>query len=508
MSKTPLPPLDSLDPAQEWQPWKPTEQDPWHLKWAGHLYRRAAFGASLPELRLALKDGHEKTLQLLLEGEPKAKGLEKFLMQEGIKVARRNKPTQARGWWLYCMFQSGHPFREKMTLFWHNHFATSINKVQRPLLMVMQNNLLREHGLGKFGPLLQAVSKDPAMLVYLDSNSNVKGRPNENYAREVMELFSLGVATPEHRNYTEKDIQEAARAFTGWHTDDDQFDFNPKFHDDGEKTVLGQKGNFDGGDVIPILLKQPCCARFLVTKLYRYFVSEAQVPPEKLIEPLCEQLRKSDYDVGALMKTMLSSRHFFSAHAYRQRIKSPVEYVLGAVRATVEGTVPVARDNARFGGPGVLVNRLEAMGQQLFAPPNVKGWPHGQSWLNTSTILARQNFAQALVMGNLWNEPVPQDNPYEFFERAVPDGPPGLAKPEEPPQESKYDVARIVQAEKATEPKHVVRLLLNNYLAGEVRPDAEAKLVEFLKDAKPDTLGRRVREATHALLSMPEYQMA
>src|SRR5262249_28060747 len=159
------------------------------------------------------------------------------------------------------------------------------------------------------------------------SNSNVKGKPNENYAREVMELFSLGVG-----NYTEKDIREAARAFTGWHTDRQTFTFKPDQHDDGQKTVLRQTGNWNGDDVVRICLAQPSSPRFLVRKLYRYFVSEQDEPAEKLIQPLADAYRKSDYDTAALMRTMLGSRLFFSAHAYHQRLKSPVEFVLDAVQ--------------------------------------------------------------------------------------------------------------------------------------------------------------------------------
>ena len=226
------------------------------------------------------------------------------------------------------MLQGGHPLREKLTLFWHNHFATSLAKVQDPVLMFRQNGLLREHALGRFGPLLQAISRDPAMLVWLDSNSNVKGKPNENYARELMELFSLGVG-----NYTEKDIREAARAFTGWRTDGTGFAFDARLHDGGTKTVLGQTGTWDGGDVVRIVLEQPAAARFLVRKLYRYLVSETATPPDALLEPLCESFRQSDYDIAGLVRTILASRHFYSAHAFRQRIKGPVEYVLGAVQA-------------------------------------------------------------------------------------------------------------------------------------------------------------------------------
>jgi uncharacterized protein (DUF1800 family) len=512
MAPTALPPLDKVDPAQAWQRWQPTAEEPFDLKWAGHLYRRAAFGATLAEMRQAQKQGLDTTLDRLVNGDPRSKVLTDFLHKEGEKIARRNNIFELRAWWLYCMLNSGHPLREKMTLFWHNHFATSINKVKSTQLMERQNELLRKYALGNFHPFLMEMSKDPAMLIWLDSNSNVKAHPNENYAREVMELFSLGVG-----NYTETDIREAARAFTGWHTDGEQFEFNPGFHDEGEKSILKQKGNWDGGDVVRILLEQPCCARFLVRKLYRNFVSENQVPPDAFLEPLCEQLRKSDYDIAGVLRTMLGSRHFFSDYAFRQRIKTPVELSLGAVRSVASGTMPQS----------ALVNRLEAMGQDLFAPPNVKGWTGAQAWLNTSTILTRQNFGQTVAMGTIWNNaPTRGPGRFEGVEDAVevdeaavpepttpgaPPKPPARpSRPEEPAPAKEFDPARVIHEEKVTNAEDVVRVLLDAHLPGGVSKSAHAKLVAFIDAGKPKdkALDRRVREAVHAIMCMPEYQLA
>ncbi|HEY7153583.1 MAG TPA: DUF1800 domain-containing protein, partial [Gemmataceae bacterium] len=392
--------LDQIDPAEAWQPWRPTAADPWGRKWAAHLYRRAAFGPNRDELKEAERLGVEGTLDLLLQGKPRAEELRQTLTDVGRLAADRDDGggAQLRGWWLYCMLHSGHPLREKLTLFWHNHFATSIVKVRSPLLMFRQNCLLREHALGKFGPFLQAMSKDGAMLVWLDSNSNIKGKPNENYARELMELFSLGVG-----NYSEKDIREAARAFTGWHTDGDGFHFDPRAHDDERKTVLGQTGDWDGGDVVRIVLEQPSAARFLVRKLYRFLISESASPPDALLEPLCTSFRKSNYDIADLVKTMLSSRHFYSEHAFGKRIKNPVEYVLGAVRAVYRRYDEKEADYRPL-PQRMLVHWVDAMGQPLFAPPNVKGWRGAKAWLNTATVLERANFATALAMGTLWTD--------------------------------------------------------------------------------------------------------
>jgi uncharacterized protein (DUF1800 family) len=498
-----LPPLDRIDPAQAWQPWKPEARDPWGRKWAAHLYRRAAFGANRAELLEAERKGPEATLDLLLRGGPEANEVLPVLTTAGEHAARDGSGHQLRGWWLYCMLQGSHPLREKMTLFWHNHFATSMAKVQSGPLMYRQNCLLRKHALGKFGPFLQDISKDGAMLVWLDSNSNVKAHPNENYAREVMELFSLGVG-----NYKEKDIREAARAFTGWHTDGEGFEFNARVHDTGSKTVLGQTGNWNGDDVVRILLTQPAAGRFLVRKLYRFFIGETAEPPAALLEPLAESFRKSDYDIAALLRTMLSSRLFYSGHAFRQRIKSPVEFVLGAVRA-VYRAYDEKDPNYKPLLQQVLVGRIDAMGQELFAPPNVKGWPGARAWLNTSTLLARDNFAQALAMGTLWNENPQVVFTNDFTECVVPE-PPGPEKREEQAPPTAYDPARLIHEEKATRPEDVGRILLDLYLPGGVRPEAQAKLTAFLAAGKPAgaALDRRVREAVHAVLCMPEYQLA
>ena len=320
-----------LDPAEAWKPWKPDAAQPWSPKWAGHLLRRAAFAPSWEELQQAIKDGPEATVDRLLAGGEEADDFDALAddAARGLAASTRNDTfVEYQALWIYRMVQTPAPLRERMTLFWHNHFATGVAKVRQPGLMQKQNALIRKHALGKFAPFLLEMSRDPAMLIWLDSNSNRKGKANENYAREVMELFSLGVG-----NYTEKDVQDAARAFTGWHTDGGVFVFNERLHDDGDKTILEQKGNWDGGDVIRIVLEQPAAGRFLARKLYRHFISENAAPAEPVIEALAEQIRKSDYDMRAAVRTVLRRDRFFSAQAYRQRVKSPIELVVGLVRS-------------------------------------------------------------------------------------------------------------------------------------------------------------------------------
>jgi hypothetical protein len=504
--------LDQLDPDEAWRAWEPSSSDPWCRKWSAHLYRRAGFGPSRANLLEADRLGPRGTLELLIRGKPEAGELLETLLDVGrIAAESDGSGQQLRGWWIYCILQGGHPLREKLTLFWHNHFATSIVKVQSPELMFRQNCLLRSHALGRFGPLLQSISRDPAMLIWLDSSSNVKGKPNENYARELMELFSLGVG-----HYTETDVREAARAFTGWHTDGVRFAFDVRRHDSGCKKFLGQSGAWDGGDIVRIVLQQPAFARFLVRKLYRDLISEVASPPDALLEPLCASFRKSDYDVEDLVRTMLASRHFYSDHAFRQRLKGPVEYVVGAVQAVY--TPGSAEDGLP---PQALVDWLDAMGQQLFAPPNVKGWPGGPAWLNTSTVLRRDNFASALAMGTLWANPAPAPRATAADAAGGSATALKLAKkiaasllpadaPEDPPPHRAFDAARLVEEESARCRGDVVRMLLELYLPGGVPPEARAKLAAFVAAGNPEgpALARRVREAVHAILTMAEYQLA
>lgn len=502
-----LPPLDRVDPGRAWLPWQPDIHQTWNLRWAGHLYRRAGFGATLPELRQAVKAGHDATLRRFLDGDPHAKSYESLFADTGASIAKSEDEAALRGWWLYVILNSGHPLREKMTLFWHNHFATSIAKVRSTEAMFLQNQTLRRHALGKFGPMLADISRDPAMLVWLDSNRNVKGQANENYAREVMELFTLGTG-----NYTEPDIREAARAFTGWHTDGDKFTFAARFHDNGPKTFMGQTGAWDGGDIQRIILSQPAAARFLVRKLYHYLIAEAQEPTDALLEPLTERFRQSDYDIADLVGTMLRSNHFFSEYAYRQRIKNPVEHAVGIVRAIQPGAPP--RE---------LVQPLEAMGQSLFAPPNVKGWPGGKHWLNSATVLARQNFSEHMTSPRSEgdNQPKPADAPVveeakavvEAVDESKPDAAKSVAKPEAAktvPETPADGIVLIVEQEKALEPAAVVDLLADLLLQADIGENTRKKLIAYFAEGKPEkgAWQQRVRETAHALMTLPEFTLA
>ena len=372
-----------MKPDQAWQPYTPSAENPWDLAKVGHLYRRAGFGPTMAELERGLADGPEKTIQRLLTGQPADPDFEAAseFMADERSLPAGSDATQLAAWWLARILHNPHPFREKLALFWHNHFATSLAKVRNARFMLGQYRLLYEHALGDFRQLLKAITTDPAMMIWLDTVTSRKGQPNENYARELMELFSLGIG-----HYTETDIREAARAFTGYTIRDGVAHFDPKQHDAGEKTVLGQTGRWKAEDIVRICLEQPACPRFIVGKLYRAFVSEAEPPTPEFLEPLAQLYRRCGFNTATVIETIFRSQWFFSPAAYRQRIKSPVEFVVGIVRG-LEGRV----------GTLPLADALAALGQLLFSPPSVKGWDGGPAWLNAQTLLYRQNLALAIT---------------------------------------------------------------------------------------------------------------
>jgi hypothetical protein len=292
-------------------------------------------------------------------------------------------------WWAERMLRTPRPLEEKLTLFWHDHFATSQEKVLHYDLMLGQIDTLRRHANGNFHDMLVAVAQDPAMLIWLDNEDNVKGKPNENFAREVMELFTMG----EGQGYTEHDIREMARAFTGWTMrpletvkDEAKFVDDPKLHDDGEKKIFGETGNFNGYDAINIILKQPQPSKFLSRKLYRYFVRE-NLDPE-VNARLAKVLVDSKYDLKPLLKTIFLSRDFYSEPSVGTQIKGPVQFVVSTYRKLGLREIPGVPDFDE-----ITVNP----GQELFFPPNVAGWPSGRAWINPATLLSRGNFAETLL---------------------------------------------------------------------------------------------------------------
>jgi len=279
--------------------------------------------------------------------------------------------------WLNLMINSKAQLREKMSFFWHGHFACRIRNAYFSQNLV---NIVRTNALGNFGELLRAVSKSPAMLQFLNNQQNRKGNPNENFAREVMELFTLG-----RGNYTEKDVKEAARSFTGWGFDKQgEFKFRKNLHDDGEKTFMGQTGNFDGDDILNILLKKPETATFITRKIYRYFVNENV--DETNIKYLSSRFLKNDYDIAKLLEDIYTSEWFYEPQNIGNKIKSPIELLAGIRRY-----LPLTLDND---DAQLLFEKV--LGQILFYPPNVAGWAGGKSWIDSSTLMVRLQIPQVL----------------------------------------------------------------------------------------------------------------
>jgi uncharacterized protein (DUF1800 family) len=464
---------ERIDPRRAWEPYRPSPESPWDLAKAGHLYRRAGFGATWGDLQAALKDGPAKTIDRLLNGRGDLAAFEKETRPLADSIAKVNNGPQARAWWLYRMLYTPHPLRERMTLFWHNHFATSNAKVNNAASMLGMYDTLYQHALGKFPPMLQEVTKDPAMLVWLDTVQSTKAMPNENYARELMELFSLGVG-----HYSEKDIREAAKAFTGWKLEGGKPVFDAKNHDDSAKTVLGKTGPFAASDIVDICLEQPACPEFIAGKLYKFFISESAPATPEILGPLARLFKDNGYDIGATVGTVLRSNLFFAPETYRARVKSPVDYILGIVRG-LEGRI----------GTTQLSLAMEGLGQSLFYPPSVKGWDGGTAWLNGQTLLFRQNLALALTS---------TEDP-RFGRRTDP-----------------AEVAR--KHNKSGSDEELVEFFLQLFLQGDVPADSRARLVHYLGQSRSQTVpvywttddveNHRVRTVCHLVLTLPEYQLS
>ncbi len=408
----------------------PLPAEEWNAVYAAHLLERAGFGGTPQEIARLAAMNPERAVEAVLRADPGElppfdhsgvhdAGLEPFppsrpattkLAREtgealGVKVkpdgnrplqpvvnrffywlrASRLETHRVAYWWADRMLNTGWPLQEKIALFWHGHFAVNETKTRDYRKMLRQLEIFHRHGTGNFRTLLIEVSKDPAMLAFLDAGNNVKGAPNENFAREIMELFTMGVG-----NYSERDIREAARAFTGWNFEDLQFVVDPAKHDAGEKTVLGKTGNFDGVDVIDIILEQPACAEFIAAKLYRYFVREDVDDARRAA--LGDLLRENGYEIEPFLRTVFRSQDFYSDASLHTQIKGPVHLVIGTYRKLGLHEVPGVPD----------FNDVTAeLGQQLFRPPTVAGWAYGRSWITPGLLMARGNLAYDVLFPDI-----------------------------------------------------------------------------------------------------------
>ncbi len=338
----------------------------------GHLLRRAGFGLAPDDAAEWRKLGYRGAVRRLLDEldgppPPEPPGFDPY------------EPGAIQQVWLDRMVSGRTPLAEKLALFWHGHFATSDAKIQEPALMWKQYLLFRTKGAGRFGPLVLDVSKDVAMIRWLDGNANRKGQPNENYARELQELFTLGIG-----NYTERDIREIARAFTGWGSRHHDFVFTDEFHDHGEKTVHGTTGDLDGSDVVGILTNLSACRTFVATKLLRFFSHPD--PTREEVAGLAEVLEATGGDIRSALFAMFLSPSFLDEGHERCLVKSPVEMCMGGLRGTGTRETPLW-----------VHGSLERMGQILFRPPSVKGWPDGTQWLTSSAVVERMKVARRLA---------------------------------------------------------------------------------------------------------------
>jgi uncharacterized protein (DUF1800 family) len=478
MPPTPNPP--AIDPQWAWQEYQPTPQNPWNLRKAGHLYRRAAFGATHAELQQAVTDGPQQTITRLLQGganQPAFEQQSNALIQ-GIRNG--NNGTLGTAWWLHRMLYTPHPLREKVTLFWHNHFATSNLKVNNIGYMIGQYQLMRQHAQGNFRTLLERMGEDPAMMVWLDTVQSQRDQPNENYARELMELFSLGLINYQNAgqpNYTENDIREAAKAFTGYRIENGQTVFRANLHNNGPKTVLGQTGNWRGPDIARICLDQHAAPYFIARKLVKYLISDTLQPTTALLTPLATQFRQGNWNFGTMVERVLRSNLFFSTHAYRNKIKAPAEFALGMARG-LEAQI----------GTSALGTVLEGLGQRLFYPPSVAGWEGGTAWLNGQTLLFRHNLALALT----------STEDVRFSDRA--------------------DPARLVRDHNCQTDAQIVDFFLELFLQGDVPAASRTQLLNYLQQAHNQTVpvywtaqdaaDQRIRAVCHLVLCLPEFQLA
>ncbi len=411
----------------------PISRSDWNTGNAAHLYERAGFGGTPVEIDVLAGLSPSRAVERLVyfKGVPDQSlaafdhsgifkpGLDPFLPSRpattdaaktdgralGVDVkAGGNRPIQpvvneffywlrasrletdrVAYWWANRMLTSTRPLEEKMALFWHGHFATNEDKVRDYRKMLQQLAIFQTRGLGNFRELLIAVARDPAMLAFLDAGVNVKGAPNENFAREIMELFTMGVG-----HYSESDVREAARAFTGWNFQGLEFYVNRDLHDSGEKTVLGKRGSFDGVEVIDLILAQPTTAEYLAAKLYRYFVREAL--DREFQQELGRRLKALDYEIAPFLALLFSSRDFYSSASMGTRIKPPVELVIGTYRKLGLSTVPGVPDFNRVTG---------GLGQRLLHPPTVAGWSGGRSWITPGLLFERGNFVLDVVFPDI-----------------------------------------------------------------------------------------------------------
>jgi uncharacterized protein (DUF1800 family) len=375
-----------------------------------HLMRRAGFGATYEELERRAAQGYEATVEELLDPESQPDLDMDVLERHFIDWKEMNALEVNQAYWTYRMINTKRPLQEKVALFWHGILCTGNSKCEHGRQIQLQLEMFRELGMSTFPEILRGLARDPAMVFYLDNCMSHKGAINENWGRELLELFALGVGMDDRPNYSEDDVKEAARAFTGWTISnaiprypygryESLFIYNPYDHDNGEKTFLGEKGNFNGDDIIDIICKQPSAARFVARHLYNFFVADEvevpawqRTPPRdpQAIKMLEDEYFRSGYNIGSMLRVLFNSDFFKNARF--EKVKSPAEVVIGTMRLVKDFTSPKL-------GLQPLANNIRYMGQDLMNPPTVEGWHTGKEWIDSGTLVERINFA-ADQLGN------------------------------------------------------------------------------------------------------------
>jgi len=503
----------------------PQADDPWTLFEAAHLLNRAGFGGSPDEIKAFHANGRTKAVDLLFttNESPDAFPVPEWATEERLLADMRQRIDQRRdlmkatrglspeeaekqrremfkdvqqenrehalesqGWWFRRMAKTDSPLREKMTLFWHDHFATSIQKVKQPALMLKQNELFRSHAFGSFKDLTQAILLDPAMMLYLDTQNSRKGKPNENFAREVMELFTLGEG-----NYTEQDIREAARAFTGYDLNrfTGKVNHNDRQWDDSPKTVFGKTGPFDGKDVINLIFEKPGVATFMAEKIWEFFVYDD--PTRQAVDALADTLRKNGYRMEPLLREIFMSREFYSEAAIRSQIKSPVQFIIQLLKQLEIKNPP----------NGFPIMAQQQLGQVLFMPPNVAGWDWGQAWINTNTLLTRYNLAGFITKG------ADEGGAAMSGERVKLAGmgrtPKGAGRGWNGPD---YD--QVAPRALRDKPAELVDSLIFRFFQGPIPDKARGSFIEYAAAKKGVVFtNKEIAELCHLMLSTPYYQL-
>lgn len=514
----------------------PRANNEWSLQEAAHLMRRAGFGGSPTEIHRIHQLGREAAVDGLLNpdepidaipvpdwAEPQkvaTQRRERFAMIREARMAQRDMMPKEReearremrremrreqrrnlvdagDWWFDRMMRSRAPLREKMVLFLHDHFATSAQKVRRPVLMLAQNQLFRKHAFGDFRELTHEIAVDPAMMLYLDTHRSKKGNPNENFAREVMELFTLGEG-----HYTEQDIKEAARAFTGYQLNPikGEVTHNKRQWDRGPKTVLGKSGNFNGARIIDLLFEQEAAAHYLPSKWWTFFVEDEA--PKAVVAELAKTFKASGFRIKPVLREIFLSRAFYDGPVIRNQIKSPVQFLVQLGRELEIDELP----------RGYVLTAQRGLGQQLFHPPNVAGWDWGRAWINTNTLLNRYHTAGLITKGAI-DVKDDQDEGGSMRNTAAAGGRPGqriIARMMKRSMErwKGPDYETIAPRALRKKPAELVEALIDRLFQADPGDKQRRIFVAYAKAKKPgEFTDREVAELCHLMMSTPHYQL-